>query len=319
MSNKGSKKRSASSNKWHHFFIPHHETHKQAHLISTKALFVYVLLFLSLQFGFKGIAQVQPNVLGISSDINQQDLIKLTNEQRQKNGLPSVVENSELDKAAEEKAKNMFAENYWAHYSPSGKSPWDFINGSGYKFSYAGENLARNFYTSKDVVDAWMASTMGHKENILNTHYREIGMAVEEGTINGQKTILVVQEFGTPIDYIAQKPAENTPKTTIPESKPNTLAEIPVNAESKTEVKSVSTQPVQPTLVSGFRFDPYALTKTFGFSLISILAFLILLDFLIIRSRKKAVVNLYTRHVPNFALLPIATTVLMHFGPGSIM
>ncbi len=306
--------------KWHHIFIPHHETHQKAHLITTKALLVYVLLFLSLQFGFKGFAQVQPNVLGISSDLNQQELIKLTNEQRQKYGLSPVTENSELDKAAEEKAKNMFAENYWAHYSPSGKSPWDFINNSGYKFSYAGENLARNFYTSKDVVDAWMASKMGHKENVLNTHYKEIGMAVLEGNLNGQQTILVVQEFGSPVDYIAQKPNENAPKTTVPESKPNTIAEIPVNAISKEEVKSVTTQPAPPqTLVSGFRFDPYSLTKTLGFSLISVLAFLILLDFLIIRSRKKAVVNLYTRHVPNFALLPIATTVLMHFGPGSII
>lgn len=316
--------------KVHHFFLPHPKTHKRslkssrssdykkAHLISTKALFIYIALFVTLQFGFKGIAAVNPNILGISSEISQQDLIKLTNEQRKNNGLPPLVENPSLNKAAEEKAKNMFAENYWAHYSPSGKSPWDFISNSGYKYSYAGENLARNFYTSRDVVDAWMASKMGHKENILNNKYTEIGMAVMEGTLDGQKTILVVQEFGTPVDYVAQKPVKNTPKTAVVESKPNTFAEIPVNAVPKSEVRSITIKP-QQTLVNGFRFDPYALTKTLGFSLIGILAFLVLLDLFIVKTRKKATINIYTRHIPHYALFPIAAAFLMHLGPGSIL
>lgn len=306
---------------WHHFFLPHHKTHKKAHLISVKALLVYVLLFITLQFGFQGIAVVKPQVLGITSDINQQDLIKLTNEQRQKNGLPSLKENSALDKAAEEKAKNMFEENYWAHYSPSGKSPWDFISGSGYKYSYAGENLAKSFYTSKDVVDAWMASTMGHKENVLNKKYTEIGMAVMEGELNGQKTILVVQEFGTPVDYIAQTPSgSDSPKTTLTEGKSNTLAEIPVNAISRQQVKSVTSQPTsQPSLISGFSFDPFALTKTLGFSFMGIIIFLSLLDLYIIKRRKSAVVNVYSRHIPHLALLPVAANFLTQFGPGSIL
>lgn len=306
---------------FHHFFLPHPETHKKAHLISTKALLVYIALFVIMQFSFKGIAYVNPNVLGITSDLNQQDLIKLTNEQRQKNGLPPLNENPALNKAAEEKAKNMFAENYWAHYSPSGKSPWEFISNSGYKYSYAGENLARNFYTSKDVVDAWMSSKMGHKENILNTRYAEVGMSVMEGELNGQKTILVVQEFGTPVDYVAQKPAIDTTasKTIALETKPNTLAEIPVNAVSKEAVKSITTQPVSPILASGFQFDPYGLTKTLGFSIISFIVFLLLLDILIIKLRKKAQVNLYTRHLSHMALLPFANQFLLTLGPGSIM
>lgn len=314
-------KKIKNKRKLHHFFLPHPETHKKAHLISTKALFIYVLLFIVMQFGFKGLSQVQPSVLGISSDINQQDLIKLTNEQRQKYGLPPVTENSALNRAAEEKAKNMFSENYWAHYSPSGKSPWDFISNSGYKYSYAGENLARNFYTSKDVVDAWMASKMGHKENILNNKYTEIGMAVAEGYLNGQKTILVVQEFGTPVNYIAQKPNldKAAPKTIAPEVKPNTLAEIPVNAVFKEAVKSITTQPASPILVSGFQFDPYGLTKTLGFFVLSFIIFLLILDVLIIKLRGKAQVNLYTRHLPHMAVLPIASNFLFTLGPGSIM
>lgn len=67
----------------------------------------------------------------------------------------------------------MFDENYWAHFAPSGKSPWDFILGSGYKFTFAGENLAKNFYNSQDVMNAWMASKVGHKENLLNSKYQK--------------------------------------------------------------------------------------------------------------------------------------------------
>ncbi len=302
----------------HHFFIPHPETHKKAHLLSFKALIVYVLFFVMLQFGLNGVSKVQPGVLGVSADLNEQDLIKLTNVERQKAGLPPVTEDPRLAKAAEEKAKNMFAENYWAHYSPSGKSPWEFISNSGYKYSYAGENLARNFYTSKDVVDAWMASKMGHKENLLNPKYQNIGMAVMEGQLNGKKTMLVVQEFGTPVDYVANKPTidDNTTKTAALENKSNILTEIPVNAVPK-EVKSVTSQTLTST--SNFQFDPYALMKTLGFALISFLGLLILLDFIIIWNRRKAIINLYTRHVPHLALLPIASGLLMNLGPGSIL
>lgn len=153
-------------------------------------------------------------------------------------------------------------------------------------------------------MNAWMASKAGHKENLLNSKYQNIGMAVVEGTLNGQKTILVVQEFGT-TEFIASKPTINADA----EKTVKTLAQIPVN-----------TLPAQAeTLTSGFRFDPYSLTKTLGFSLIGLLTFLILLDFLIIRNRKKAVVNLYTRHIPHFAILPLATGLLSSLGPGSIM
>lgn len=70
----------------HHFFLPHPKTHKKAHLISMRAIFIYVLFFVLLQFGFNGISKIQPNILGISANLNQQELIKLTNTKRQKLG-----------------------------------------------------------------------------------------------------------------------------------------------------------------------------------------------------------------------------------------
>lgn len=310
-----------SKRRLHHFILPHPETHKRAHLISFKALLIYALFFVLLQVSFKGISIVKPTVLGITSNMSQQDLIKLTNDQRQKNGLPPLAENSELDKAAVEKGKNMLAENYWAHYSPSGKSPWDFINASGYKSSYAGENLARNFYSSQDVVNAWMASTMGHRENILNTHYREIGMAVVEGKLQGQDTILVVQEFGTPTDALAAKPSIDNEGVKI--AKANDLStskqsvvNIPVNATPQSGIESASTQ--APGFIS--LFDPYRVTKTLGFGLLGILALLVLADmFVIFVVRRRPLYQFATRHVPHMVLWVVSFAVLIHFGPGIIL
>src|ERR1035437_572245 len=109
-----------------HWFIPHKNTHKKAHLISWQALLIYALFFILLQVGFSIYSYTNPGVLGISSNIDPKTVITLTNIERQKNGLPPVIENQELDQAAKNKGDNMIAENYWAHFSPSGKTPWDF-------------------------------------------------------------------------------------------------------------------------------------------------------------------------------------------------
>src|SRR3989344_3760475 len=153
-----------------HFFLPHPDTHKKAHLISIPALVIYLILFIGLQFTLNFVAKVKPGILGINSSITKEQVITLTNKEREKNGLPPLIENSQLNEAAAFKAQNMFEENYWAHYSPSGKDPWGFMSLAGYKFSFAGENLARNFYNSEDVVNAWMASPR-HKDNIVHSKY----------------------------------------------------------------------------------------------------------------------------------------------------
>jgi len=100
----------------------------------------------------------------------------------------------------------MFAKNYWAHFAPDGKTPWDFILNSGYQYEYAGENLAKNFLFSDDVVSAWMNSQI-HRDNILKREYSEVGYAVVNGMFNGEQTTLVVQMFGKPIiSPIAKQP-----------------------------------------------------------------------------------------------------------------
>lgn len=136
-----------------------------------------------------------PSVLGISTDITTEELLVLTNEKRHNDGVGPLVLNSELSQAAVQKVSNMFSENYWAHNSPSGKTPWIFIKDSGYSYVYAGENLAKGFTSSKDIINAWMASP-SHRENMLSKNYMDVGFAVKEGKLLGEDTVLIVEEFG---------------------------------------------------------------------------------------------------------------------------
>ena len=117
-----------------------------------------------------------------------------------------------LSEAAQKKAEDMFAKNYWAHYSPEGRKPWDFITESGYTYTVAGENLAKNFSDSKQVVDAWMASS-SHRDNLLKASYRDIGFAIVNGVLNGEETTLVVQMFGNTGSPVAMVQPQGTKKS----------------------------------------------------------------------------------------------------------
>jgi len=303
-----------------HFFFPHPETHKKAHLLSFKALFVYIAFFVILSLTFRGVNVYKPGVLGIESSVSQQELIRLTNVERQKNGLSPVTEDQRLNAAALAKAQNMFEEDYWAHFSPSGKDPWGFINGAGYKFTYAGENLAKSFYQSDEVVKAWMASRT-HRENLLNKHYQNIGIAVLEGTLNGEKTTLVVQEFGSPVDVaIAQAPEIQSIQT----STQSTLSETEELAQSSPAVVYSSPEVRAQTLIASERLtfegvlsDPYLAVKVAGLSLLFGLFILIAIDLYIVRRR--AIYRVASSHLPHLALISVSASVLFNLGPGQIL
>jgi hypothetical protein len=155
--------------------------------------FIFVLIF---KFG------PYSNILGFATDITTEKLYQLTNEERIKNNLPLLIQNEQLSRAAEEKAKDMLAKSYWSHYSPIGKTPWDFIINHGYKYEFAGENLAKNFLFSNNVVDAWMNSPT-HRQNILRSEFTDVGFAKIDGVLNGEETTLIVQLFGKPQKSLA--------------------------------------------------------------------------------------------------------------------
>ena len=183
-----------------HFFIPTTHNNYRARILHLDFLFLFfaVALLFASSYKYSNISHLNDKVLGIATDITAQKLFDLTNAERVKKGLPKLAYNEKLASAAVKKANDMFYANYWAHYSPSGKTPWEFILAEGYKYEYAGENLAKDFMFSNDVVQAWMDSP-SHRENLLKKDYSEVGFGIVNGTLQGEELTLVVQMFGKPL------------------------------------------------------------------------------------------------------------------------
>ena len=126
----------------HLLFVPHpHNNHKPKILWHQSILVLFGLLIMgrSLIDIFSG---VRPGILGFASQIAPEKVIELTNQERQTNNLPPLTYNKELSDAAQVKAIDMFANNYWAHVSPTGTEPWSFMINSGYfdgSYSRAGK------------------------------------------------------------------------------------------------------------------------------------------------------------------------------------
>ncbi len=157
------------------------------------------------------------------SFLTQAGVIALTNSQRAQNGLPPLKENTKLDRSAQMKAEDMFLNQYFAHDSPSGVSVGDLADQVGYDFIAIGENLALgNFENDEVLVQAWMDSP-GHRANILNSRYQEIGVWVLKGTFEGRTTWLAVQHFGLSVSVCPQP--DETIKAKI-ESSENKITEI---------------------------------------------------------------------------------------------
>jgi len=126
-------------------------------------------------------------------------VLKQTNAERVKAGLQPLKVNIKLAASAKFKVEDMFYNQYFAHDSPSGIAIGDLAASVGYEFIAIGENLALgNFENDEDLLNAWMNSS-GHRENILNPKYTEIGVAVAKGTFEGKTTWMAVQHFGLPI------------------------------------------------------------------------------------------------------------------------
>ena len=132
-------------------------------------------------------------------------ILEWTNKQRKANGsLPSLSQNSRLNRIASLRIKDMFEKEYFEHKSPTGIGASDIASDVGYEFILIGENIALgNFKGDEDLVQAWMDSP-GHRANILNKRYTEIGIAAEKGLYKGKKVWLAVQIFGRPLSLCSE-------------------------------------------------------------------------------------------------------------------
>lgn len=129
------------------------------------------------------------------------EILKYSNIERQAVSLPPLLGNSTLDSIAALRADDLFTNQYFEHDSPDGKSATDLAVKLGFEYLLIGENLALgNFDGSQGIVAAWMASP-GHRANILNNKYRDLGVAIKTGMYKGQNTLIAVQIFALPKAY----------------------------------------------------------------------------------------------------------------------
>jgi hypothetical protein len=232
----------------HDHFIPHARNNYHPHVLGHRSLSLMSGMLVALKIFTLTAVTIGPVAPAFSSAITTENIISLTNESRSEFSLSALTENSLLDKAAQTKADDMLAKGYFSHNTPDGKTPWDFIVAAGYDYVMAGENLAINFTEAESVETAWMNSP-GHKANILNKDYQEIGIGISQGAYQGHDAIFVVQMFGTPAD---QKVALNDQPTKVqaqgvPAPQPAPAPSKTVSIASTAGTTPANEQPARPT------------------------------------------------------------------------
>lgn len=219
------KKRSA-----HHKKVQAHHHHHNKHYL--KHYWPYLPMLMVIAVGiFINSLWTNPGVLGISTNYSTTALLAATNANRLGNNQAELTMNPELTSAAQAKAEDMVSRDYWSHIAPDGKTPWAFINDSGYKYKSAGENLAFGFNSSEQTVAGWMNSP-SHRENMLKPNYREVGfgIAYSQNFQNKGPETIVVAEYGEPV-LAASTPVSYMPTTNLQNSNTATNTTNPDQAQ----------------------------------------------------------------------------------------
>ncbi len=311
--------------------IPHHTNNHKPRLLHNIALVLILALLIVYQMILLILPKTEVDILGYASQISVEEVVTLTNKKRAEAGLSTLSMNPDLAQAAKAKGEHMLANDYWAHIAPDGTEPWKFFSDVGYKYRYAGENLARDFSNAGSAVDAWMAS-ITHKENMLSPRYTEIGVAVVEGDMNGVDTTIIVQLFGTQLNAaVAQVPeSESIPTATLTPETP-----IPVETQLPTQVPvaivhatstptPLNTPTVQPVFVSSLDdagvagvsqsevlISPFTTSRGVSLSILGLLLVVLMLDMYIMRARKLARIGGRTyAHISFLGILFIVAMIL---------
>lgn len=188
---------------------------------------------------------VYTNTVTSGNDLNISQIISLTNNERKSNNsdLVNLKENSLLKKIAIIRVRDMFNNQYFEHNSPTGDNVSKEAKNNNYSYITIGENIALgNFSGSNGLVTAWMNSP-GHRANILNTRYTEIGVYAEKGIYKGQSVWIAAQVFGKPASSCKSPDADLKNKI----NSYKTSAESIMNNINKIdeELKSISSADVQ--------------------------------------------------------------------------
>ncbi|NDJ54762.1 MAG: CAP domain-containing protein, partial [Chloroflexi bacterium] len=106
-------------------------------------------------------------------------LLTLVNAARCESDLNPLVLNPLLDEAALVHSVDMWERDFFDHLNPDGDGPDARISATGYTWSRVGENIAAGYPTAEAVFISWMESE-GHRENIMNPAFREMGVGLIE-------------------------------------------------------------------------------------------------------------------------------------------
>jgi len=312
-------------NFFRHLFIPHESNNHRARALHHSSLIILVLLLIGGTFLFSYGYKHERNVLGISYSITPDELLVMTNEKRQETGLSPLTMDSSLAEAASRKADDMFSKNYWAHIAPDGTTPWYFIRSSGYEYVYAGENLARGYTTSTDVINAWMASP-SHRENILSPNYKEIGFSIKDGTLTGDDTVLVVEEFGSRTADKNQAVPEASPVTptptvavVLPLSNSSVPSPAPVISSYPTPIMTIA--PHKMPEVEAYRNDPLiskpVAQKDIALGVIGLMLILLIIDILV--TRRKRVIRILSHNLDHIIFFGMLLLIILLLTRGGIL
>lgn len=177
----------------------HHRKSKQYHKVYWPYVPIVAIIALGLFIG-----NYEPThkngVLAYATEMSVNSLLDATNNKRQENNQSTLKINDRLTAAAQAKANDMTAKNYWAHTTPSGEEPWKFIQVAGYEYNKAGENLAYGFNSGSETVNGWMNSET-HRTNMLDGNYTEVGFGFANAknfNKSGPETVVVAM-YGQPL------------------------------------------------------------------------------------------------------------------------
>ena len=225
----------------------------------------------------------------------------------------------------------MFEQQYWAHVGPSGTQPWTFIKNAGYKYSVAGENLAKDFGDTGSMVEAWMASAT-HRANILHQRYVDTGIAVVNGKLQGVETTLVVQMFGAPAK-VAAVPSQAKSAAPAPKVAPaQTTNTAPVTTVEKSTEQTKPTTPVKlgqgatllrpPQVLSEISttvpyFSPMLLSKAFFLSMLFLLIAILIYDMMV--AQKKNLVRFAGKNLAHISFLIAVMLIILATQGGALI
>lgn len=162
-------------------------------------LVVITMLMLSILQPWQALFMRGQGVLPYATQMSIDGLVQETNQRRSAQSEQPLKLNAQLTKAAQIKAQDMVQRDYWSHTTPEGNAPWEFINNAGYSYAKAGENLAYGFDNEDAVVAGWMNSP-GHRANMLDNNYQEVGFGFAEtpNFVGEGPSTVVVAMYGQP-------------------------------------------------------------------------------------------------------------------------